>query len=266
MSMGSTALLLLLSFAASVGAHDLYIMPEKFVVSPGPLVVALHDGDAFPDSEVPMAIQRLRDAIIWNQGHSVDLRNPRADGKRVLVDAVVPAVAGTLLLSGRTIPNFIQLNPKEFLAYLKEEGLQHVIDWRTQNNAADKPGRERYSKFFKSILLSGKPDDGYRQIAGHTLEIVPSADPNILKAGATLPLQVLFQGKPAADLQVEVAWAGSASKEVKIAGRTDKDGRAIITLSRAGKYRLHALRMEACAEPQVADWESSWASLTFEIR
>ena len=265
MSRYSTALFLLLSFAVSVGAHDLYIMPEKFVVGPGPLVVALHDGDAFPESEVPMAIPRLRDARIWNQGRSSDLRNPRADGKRVLVDAEVPG-AGTLLLSGRTSPNFIQLNPKEFLAYLKEEGLRHVIDWRTQNKATDKPGRERYSKFFKSILLSGKPDDGYRQIAGHTLEIVPSADPNTLRAGATLPIQVLFQGKPAADLQVEVAWAGSGSKEVAIAGRSDKDGRATVTLARAGKYRLHTLRMEPCAEPQVADWESSWASLTFEIR
>ncbi len=256
---------LLLAFAFLAQAHDLYLMPEKFVVSRGPLVVALHDGDAFPESEVPMAIQRLRDGRIWNHGSFTELNNPRVDRTRVLTDSTV-AGEGSLLISGRTSPNFIQLEPKEFLAYLKEEGLQHVIDRRVANKSTDKPGRERYSKFFKAIILSGKPDDGYRQIAGHTIEIVPGADPNRLRAGADLPVQVLFQAKPTAGLQVEVAWAGPGGQETKIIGRTDKDGRVTVPLPKPGKYRLHTLLMEPCAEPALADWESSWASLTFEIR
>ena len=34
----------------------------------------------------------------------------------------------------------------------------------------------------------------------------------------------------------------------------------------AAAHRLHAIAMERFADPKVADWESFWASLTFEIQ
>jgi hypothetical protein len=79
-------------------------------------------------------------------------------------------------------------------------------------------------------------------------------------------VQVLLRGKPMADLQIEVAWLSKSGQAArKPTGRTGKDGRMIIPVPAAGIWKLHTVYMERCAEPAVADWESFWASLTFEI-
>lgn len=246
-------------------AHDLYIMPPMFFVPNGQLAVALNDGDAFPESEVPMKIERLRDAMLFSRSGNSPLTNARIDGKRVLVDAQISGT-GHLLLTGRTAPNFIELKPDQFVSYLKEEGLTEVIEWRTTHNESARPGRERYSKFFKSLILSGAPDGYFNHVVGHAIEIVPEKNPYMLKPGETLPVQVLFRGKPAAGLQVESAFAAQGRTTVTQVGVTGADGRIHVPLTKAGKYRLHSLRMERCAEPAIADWESYWASLTFELR
>jgi hypothetical protein len=47
------------------------------------------------------------------------------------------------------------LKPNEFTAYLKEEGLKDVIDWRAKNGKSGEASRESYSKYAKSLLVSG---------------------------------------------------------------------------------------------------------------
>ena len=259
-------LICLLLAAGSLSAHDLYPMPERFHVLTGETVtIALHDGDAFPDSEVSAPLERVRDAFLRAASGSAAVSHLRVDGKRALGDVSVPG-KGDLLLTLRTIPNFIELKPEEFLSYLKEEGLTHVIDWRTKYNETSKPGRERYSKYAKSILTAGAPGEEYRKPAGLVLEIVTLRNPALIRQGETLPVQVLFRGAPAASLQLEAAWAGPNGTKVQVAGQTDSQGRLNVPIASNGKWRLHTLRMERCAEPAVADWESYWSSLTFEIR
>lgn len=141
-----------------------------------------------------------------------------------------------------------------------------MIAWRSQHGEEKKPGRERYSKFAKSLLLSGTPDDSYRLALGFPIEIIPESNPYSLHAGGELPVRVLVQGKPAADIQLEAAWAENGKSKTVVIGRTGAEGRIRVPLAAAGKWRLHSLKMERCADPAAADWESLWASLTFEIR
>ena len=51
------------------------------------------------------------------------------------------------------------------------------IKWREAHGEADRPGRERYSKYVKSIILAGKGDEYYRERTGLVIEIVPEVDP-----------------------------------------------------------------------------------------
>ena len=49
--------------------------------------------------------------------------------------------------------------------------------------------------------------------------------------------------------------------------RTGADGRARLPLNRAGRWLVKAVHMIAVpASDPAADWESFWASLTFEVR
>ena len=80
-----------------------------------------------------------------------------------------------------------------------------------------------------------------------------------------LPVRVMFRGKSAQGLQLEMATFADGQFMTTIPGRTNDQGRIEIRLQR-GLCRLHTLHMERCGEPAVADWESFWASLTFEVK
>jgi uncharacterized GH25 family protein len=252
--------------AGSALAHDLYIMPEYFRVSVGQnITVALHNGDAFPESEASAPIERLRDASLRSSTQAAPVENLRVDGNRTSGSVSIPG-SGALLLTVRTIPNFIEIEPDKFAAYLKEEGLTEALDWRIKHGETGKPGRERYSKYAKSLLSAGSPNDFHQTVTGQLIEIIPRKDPYRLKPGDSLPVRVLFRGSPAPNLQIEAAWAGPNGKAGQAVGRTDADGRITVPLAQAGKWRLHTIKMERCSDPKAADWESFWTSLTFELR
>jgi len=247
-------------------AHDLYLMPERFRISVGETVaVALHNGDAFPESEASVAVGRLRDTVVRTREKTGPILNLRVEGNRTLGSFVVPG-SGAVLLTARTVPNLIELEPDQASKYLAEEGLVEALEWRAEHGESSRPSRERYSKYIKSLLLAGAPNEFYGTVTGLLIEIIPEKDPFRLNPGDSLPVRVLFRGVPAANLQLEAAWAGATDKAVRVVGRTDAGGHVSVPLSKAGKWRLHTVKMERCAEPKAADWESFWASLTFEIR
>ena len=141
-----------------------------------------------------------------------------------------------------------------------------MIKWREEHRELNKEGRELYSKYAKSIVLAGASDGFFSHEIGFPIEIIPERDPYAAKAGESLPVRVNLRGNPAAGQEVEAAWAGSRESRTTIVGRTDSTGRISVRLERPGLWRLHTLKMGRCSEPAVADWESLWASLTFEIR
>lgn len=102
-----------------------------------------------------------------------------------------------------------------------------------------------------------KPSEYYHHPVGFLIEILPELNPYQLKPGDLLPIQVMFRDKPAADFQIEMAWLPPGEKsQIKITGRTGNDGRLKIPIVSKGIWKLHAVLMERCAEPAVADGES----------
>lgn len=251
-------------------AHDLYLMPERFRAGASEKVtVAFHNGDDFPVPDRPPRLANILDAALRSRAGSSAFENLRDDGKVLRAEVNMPAQGGAVL-AFRTRPNFIELEAGKFEEYLRHEGLTAVIAWRAKNGESASAGRERYSKYVKSILhvnpAPGEADGFFKQPAGLAIEIVPLKDPAKLAAGGELPVQLLVRGRPAADLQVEMAWLAPDGKpQRKVAGRTAKDGKLAIPIASRGVWKLHSVYMERCQEPAVADWESLWTSLTFEV-
>ncbi|MCC6536422.1 MAG: DUF4198 domain-containing protein [Bryobacterales bacterium] len=259
--------LLLLTAAASLLAHDLYLRPRAFRIPRGrTALVEFHNGDAFPQSQSPPVLARVRDAQVVSAGGVQPVRPLRVEGRAAVADFRPPDAAAFLLIA-RTVPNYIELAPHLFTEYLEHESLLHVIEWRRKHGEADKPGRELYSKYVKSIVHTGGPDPFVCKPTGQTIEFVPQVDPAALQLGQPLQVQVLFRGAPAAGLHVEAA-SNSLAGAVKLRqlGRTDAQGRISIPLDTAGLWKLHAIKMERRTDTREADWESFWASLTFEVR
>lgn len=250
-----------LLLALPLCAHTLYLMPKKFRVQPGEAVLlSIHNGDAFPASEDAIAPERVRDLAVPGGSH---------EELRVLGKAthafIKTGKAGSAVVSLRTAPRSFELPPAKFEAYLKEEGLEHAIAWRAQHGEAAAPGRERYSKYAKTLIVSGAPGAGFDAAAGLTIEFVLEADPSLIKPGGSLPVKVLLRGKPAAGLRVEASWAAAGKSGHSIVGRTGTDGRITVPLDKAAIWRLHTVSIERTQGVAEADWESYWATFTFEL-
>ncbi len=245
--------------------HDLYLMPDKFVVAPGvPLRVVYQNGDAFPKGSTSTRPDRLRNTRLLSKSGTSEFEKITPEAEQTTA-SVLTKGAGLAILTSSTIPNFIELDAAKFKSYLEHENLTNAVQWREQNGETDKAGRERYSKYVKSLIRVEKSDGFFKERTGLTIEIIPEVDPYSVKPGARLPVQVLFRGKPAIDVAVESAWLEGGRSVMENIGRTDRQGRIVIPVKAIGPHRLHAIVMERCAEPKAADWESFWASLTFEI-
>ncbi|GAC1631007.1 MAG: DUF4198 domain-containing protein [Candidatus Acidiferrum sp.] len=239
----------------------------KFRIVNGEIVtIGLNNGDAFPESEVSPVLERVRDVKLLSPNATMPAEKLRVAGKQIQGEVQVPKDRSFVLIA-RTVPNLLVLPAKEFHAYLKEEGLESVIAWRQKNGVAEAQGRERYAKFAKSLLTAGGPNDFHTRPAGLEIEIVPEKSPYDVKAGEPWKVTVLFLGQPLAGTQIESAWAGAdGAKQTTIVGRTDEQGQITIPLGAAGRWRIHTVRMARCTDQGTADWESYWASLTFELK
>jgi uncharacterized GH25 family protein len=252
------AVVLLLAAAADAAAHHVFIMPQKFRVSKGdPVTIGFHSSDGFPDSEV--LLTRIDEPTVFTADGAVGIGNVHPSGKR-LAGTILVMNTGHLLVTGVVPTATATMKPAAFLKYLQEEGLTDVIEARARSGEVDKPAKERFSAYAKSILLSSDPpNQGYRAVLGLTLEMVPEKDPYQLAAGEPLPVRVIFRGAPARNLEIGAIMKGG--KEFSV-GKTDDSGRINVPVT-PGQWRLHAIHMERSTKPD-ADWESFWATLTFE--
>lgn len=250
---------------AAALAHVLYLMPERFVAEPGAMLeIRFENGDDFPEGSTPVRVERLRSLRLISASGEAPLENVVAGKHRTTARVRLPG-AGTAIVTAETLPNFIELAPEKFRAYLEHEHLTQVLAWRERAGEAGKPGRELYSKYVKALIHGGRPDETWRRAVGFIVEFIPEADPFALRPGDALPVRLLFRGAPAADVAVQLAWLDHGAGRIAVVGRTDAEGRLRVPLRAAGPHRLHAIVMERCGRPDKADWESFWASLTFEV-
>ncbi|MCI0706191.1 MAG: DUF4198 domain-containing protein [Ignavibacteriae bacterium] len=92
-------------------------------------------------------------------------------------------------------------------------------------------------------------------------------DPAAAKVGDTLRVRLLYRGAPLVRAKISATYTGATSKPDTYAQsiRTDKNGVASFKLTHAGAWLIRTVHMLP-SESAEADWESWWASITFEIQ
>ncbi len=245
--------LLPLLIISSLYGHDLYLMPQKFRPAAGEaILISAHTGDSFPFSEQPVDPARLT---------SLPSGEWRMLGKAT--HTTIPVQAGSQYFGVFTKSRFLEMEPEKFISYLKEEGLRTQLEtYKTMTGKS----REMYAKFAKTYVVAGQPTGNFAKPLGLKIEIIPLVDPSGIKPGKELPVQLLFDGKPIADIQMEIATSRDPRTKsvLTIAGRTNAEGKLNIQVPTSGKIRLHAVAMNQ-VKAETHDWESYWASLTFEV-
>ncbi|HKE00298.1 MAG TPA: DUF4198 domain-containing protein, partial [Planctomycetota bacterium] len=186
------------------------------------------------------------------------------------VKDAIPRTPGTSVVWLETQPTRIELEAAKFEQYLKEDGLDAAAEARKRAGATGKPGRERYTRYAKSIFRVGLAAMGGVSATAPTglaLEFVPLADPCALRVGQRLDVRLLHRGAPLDGALVR-AWrrppgtGGAASQPAAFEGRASS-GFVSIPITGTGAWLVSAVHMMPATGD--VDWESSWASLTFVV-
>lgn len=255
-------LLIVLVLTASPGlrAHDLWIEPSSFRPAEAQrIAVRLRVGQAFQGDPVPRMEKRIERFAAVGPGGEVRLQG--AEGTDPAGFAVLPK-PGTWVLVYDSDHASMELEGPKFEAYLAEEGLERISKLRAQRGQTAARSREIYSRCAKSLVLVGNgPAEGYDQVLGLPLELVPEASPAGPRGEDELAVALLFRGKPLAGALVVAV--PRDKPDAKVSGRTGADGRVWLRLDHAGDWLVKAVHMEAAPADSGADWESFWASLTF---
>jgi uncharacterized GH25 family protein len=252
------------AFPATVPAHDFWIEPAQFVADPGTEIpIVLRVGQDLGGDTVPYINDWFSDYRVVTPAGPEPVDAMLGDDPAGLFIAGEP---GIYLIGYRSTRDFVELQPEKFRSYLRNEGLERIIDRRSERNETNLPARELYSRCAKSLLRigAGGPDGAYRLNLGYTLELMPERNPYTLSPGDSLPIVLLYDGKPLADALI-VAFT-SDRPEDKSRIRTGADGRAELTLDRPGLWLIKSVHMiQTESGLGRAEWESFWASLTFRL-
>ncbi|MBL0169653.1 MAG: DUF4198 domain-containing protein [Gemmatimonadaceae bacterium] len=183
--------------------------------------------------------------------------------------SVTTGSTGTYVVGLSTRPREFRLEAKEFNQYLADDGIPDVLAARRANGLLTSAARERYSKHIKTIFQVGETrSTGWQTVLGYPAELVPLENPYALATGQTLRLRCLVDGKPVANQLVLVGGRVGAVGDVRLASRSLRsasDGTVTVPLDRAGRWYVKFIHMVPVTDGKV-DYESKWATLTFEVR
>ncbi len=248
--------------ALSLSAHDFWIRPSSHRAEPGEVVkVHLKVGERMKGESLRRNPERMEALVAAGPGGEAPVPGVEGMDPAGFFKAGPP---GTYVLAYRGRPSRVELEPSKFEAYLREEGLESVSERRAAWGDSGKPGRERFIRCAKALVRVGAAPGGYDRRLGLRLELVPEADPLVLAPGASLPVQVLYEGRPLAHTLVVARSEARPLEPVK--ARTDAEGRASLPLDASGRWMVKTVHMEPLEGAADADWESLWASLSFDLR
>lgn len=252
----------------SVHAHDLFLKFDSYFLPANTQATARLLSGTFRSSENAVKRDRMVDvSLVAPSGARSKLaaESWRDEGNQAVLTLPTGA-AGTYLAGVSLQPRAITLKARQFNDYLAHDGLPDTLSERRRSRELNKGARERYSKHVKAIFQVGEQrSDAFKTPLGYPVEIIPQQNPYDLRIGDTLEVLCVKEGQPLAN-QFVMAGRDAGARLLPAPGaRTDANGVARIKLAGAGKWFVKFIHMTKLNQPEL-DYESRWASLSFEIK
>jgi uncharacterized GH25 family protein len=263
----------LLLAAPGAFAHNLWLNPADQNPRVGETVdIGIGWGHKFPagrtDEEVKEnAVEEIK--AFDPDGKPVDLVRESKSSFKLKVEK-----QGVYLVAARIKPGFFSMTP---------EG-------RKWGDKKEVPNADKCTSFnidAKTLIVADGGDKNLSGLTNQPLEVVPLKDPGKLKKGDSLPIKVLFNGKPLAGLAVKAAYAGyeDPAEEKAEAGKgasekghkggghrypvetvTDENGQAIIKVDTAGWWMANLSHKTPYPDAGVCDESMYNTAFTFSVK
>lgn len=210
----------------SVYAHEFIIKPVRLNAEVGhKLPFSVVSAHVFMISEEAEPIDQVEISLIsGNKKTDVELR--QNDVLLTLDGAAELKKEGTVILAGHRKGMIWTKTTRGWKQGSKKE-LKGVIS------------SGKYEKFCKTLINTGKADDGYKKEIGHKLEIVPVSNPDEAMTGKDLTFKIFFDGKPLST-NVYATFDGFSDNANTYAyfTETDEEGTANVKITHPGIWMV----------------------------
>ena len=254
----------MLLMTAFLSGHEFWLHPDKFIYKVGENVnIRFMVGENYTGENWSGNRTRVKDLRLFYSDVTDDCKNQLSD--TTIGDSLRMAFfeEGTFMLAFNNVNSFIELKADEFNAYLKEDGLQEAIEYRTSHNETNNTGREYYQRSVKTIFQVGnKLTNIHKKQTFLPIDIVAEANPYSVLDGSDLKVKVLFKKKPLANAVIKV-WHRDNDQTVKHEVRTNAKGEVKFPVFTSGRWMVSIVKMIRLRNDPKADWQSYWGSLTW---
>ena len=266
-----TSLLLGICCSSVCAAHDFWVQPSDYWMQSDavtPITLQVGHGPYRQRSPIPLGRITRFEAITPNGTH-MDLRERLHPGNDSEDGNLQLAAPGTYLLVLET-DNKAQshLPALRFNDYLRVEGLTPALDQRIRTSRMNTDGSECYSRRAKVLVQVGNSSSGadarrlITQPIGLPLEIVPEVSPYATPRPASLPVRVLYQGRPLGKALVKLTRLEHDTSPFET-HLTDAAGRAMFRMPGEGTWLLNVIWTEFLPSTRETDFETVFSSLSF---
>ncbi len=272
---------LLACSASLVAAHDFWLIPNAFAVTPLERVTLNgHTSSLFPTSLSAVTPDRVVEARVVTANAAVRVNDASVSGNALRL-SFRPTGTGQHVIGVQLRPRNVRESPASFRRYLDLEGAPEARQRYERagllGNAEGDSITRRYAKYAKTIVEVGRGARAFHRPLDHPLEFVPLSDPSALRPGDTLRvrLQLLGKAAPLARLHSgSVAITASTMRDTtaaRVAARndvaleTDSVGVAAIVITRPGLWNVRTLQIVPALKGSGADWDVHWATLVFSV-
>ena len=253
-----------MSFLTSAAAHDFWIEPAVFSAKPGARVpLRIFVGEEFSGEPVPFLPERFVRYVSVGPDGARPIPGVLGDDP---AGVFTPTAGGRYIIALHTKPYEVTFDTgEEFERYLEKEGLEHNLDRHRQRYTPGKKILETYFRCAKALIsvtpeTSAAPD----RALGLPLELVAEALPTRAGSQSPVRLRLNYLGKPLDGALVMLSNKAKPKDKIKL--RADAEGRVATILPQGGVWLATAVHMVPAPFYVKEDWNSLWASLSFELR
>ncbi len=253
--------------ASALTAHDLFFKLDSYFLEPHSAVEVPVLNGTFQVSEGNVTPDRLLDLTLVSSAGAarLDPSSWLATGDTSYL-RLRTGDPGTYVVGASTASRVLELSGDDFNEYLAHDGIPDILMERARNRELRSPARERYSKHIKAVFQVGdQRSAGFDAELGYPAELIPMGNPYGITAGGEIGFRAVVDGRPVAN-QVVLAGGESAGEMMEErSARTDERGEVQFQVDTPGRWYVRFIHMTPTREEGV-DYESKWATLTFEVR
>jgi uncharacterized GH25 family protein len=238
----SLAVLAAMPFAAS--AHKAWLQPSQTVLAgnaPWITVDAAVSNDLFYFNHVPLRLENL--AITAPDGSKVEAQNPSTGKYRSVFDVELKQ-QGTYRIG--VTNDYATASWDDNGKPKRWRGTPAAFATEVPKDAKDLKVGQSLSRV-ETFVTNGSPTEAALKPSGTGLELVPVTHPNDLFAGEEAKFRLQLDGKPVADVEVEIVRGNTRYRNAQdeIKAKTNASGEFAVTWPEAGMYWLEASSEDA---------------------